>query len=281
MSKVIILGSSNAIPTKGSETTHMVLMGRERMVLIDSGTNPILRLEQAGLDFNDLTDIILTHFHPDHASGIPLLLMDMWLLGRESPLHIYGLHYTLDRLEGLMGFYNWSEWPNFFPVIFHRLPLKELSPVLESPDFSIYSSPVHHFIPNIGLRVEFTPSQKVLAYSCDTEPCDEVVRLSEGADVLIHEATGETPGHSSARQAGEVAKKADVGRLYLIHYPTGPYGNGDLVAEAKSAFSRKVALLKDFTELNFGKRLPLSHFGRGGGQTNSKNKKGKIYQPEI
>jgi ribonuclease Z len=279
MPKVIILGSSNAIPTKDRENTHMVLVGKERMVLIDSsGSNSILRLEQAGLDFNELTDIIVTHFHPDHVSGIPLLLMDMWLIGREKPLNIYGLDYTLDRVEGLMGFYNWSEWPNFFPVIFHRLPIKEMTPVLDCPDFKIYASPVHHFIPNIGLRIEFTQSQKTLAYSCDTEPCEEVVHLSKGVDVLIHEATGETPGHSSARQAGEIAKAAQVGKLYLIHYPTGKFAKGDLIAEARAVFSGAVTLAKDFMTLNFSKRLPLSHFGKRTERRN--NKIDKIYRSE-
>jgi ribonuclease BN (tRNA processing enzyme) len=56
MPKVIILGSSNAIPTKDNENTHMVIVGEERMVLIDCVATPVLRLEQAGLDFNDLTD---------------------------------------------------------------------------------------------------------------------------------------------------------------------------------------------------------------------------------
>jgi len=278
MPKVIILGSSNAIPTKDSENTHMVLVGMERMVLIDSGSNPILRFEQAGLDFNDLTDIIVTHFHPDHVSGIPLLLMDMWLIGRDKPLNIYGLNYTIDRIEGLMGFYNWSEWPNFFPVIFHRIPTKEMTPVLDCPDFKIHASPVHHFIPNIGLRIEFTQCQKTMAYSCDTEPCDEVVRLSEGADVLMHEATGDFPGHSSAKQAGEIAKKAQVGRMYLIHYPTGKYAKRKLVAEARTAFSGAVALAKDFMILDFSKRLPLSHFGRGARRNNSRID--KIYRSE-
>ena len=251
MPKVIILGSSNAVPTMGSENTHMVIVGDERVLLVDSVGNPVLRLEQAGLDCNDLTDIITTHFHPDHVSGIPLLLMDMWLMGRQKPLNIYGLHYTLDRIEGLMGFYNWSEWPNFFPVVFHRLPSKEMTLVLDCSDFMVHASPVHHMIPNIGLRIEFKPSQKTMAYSCDTEPCDEIVRLSEGADVLIHEATGESPGHSSAKQAGETAQKAEVGELYLIHYPTGKYAKGDLIAEARIAFSGNVTLAKDFMVLNF------------------------------
>ena len=251
MPKVIILGSSNAVPTMGSENTHMVIVGDERVLLVDSVSNPILRLEQAGLDCNDLTDIITTHFHPDHVSGIPLLLMDMWLMGRQKPLDIYGLHYTLDRLEGLMGFYNWSEWPNFFPVVFHRLPSREMAPVLDCSDFVVHASPVHHMIPNIGLRIEFKLSQKTMVYSCDTEPCDEVVRLSEGADVLIHEATGESPGHSSAKQAGEIAQKAEVGELYLIHYPTGKYAKSDLIAEAHTVFSGDVTLAKDFMILNF------------------------------
>lgn len=251
MPKVIILGSSNAIPTRDHENTHMVIVGQDRMLLVDSVSNPILRLEQAGLDFNDLTDIIITHFHPDHVSGVPLLLMDMWLMGRQRPLNIYGLHYTLDRVEGMMGFYNWSAWPNFFPVIFHRLPASELTQVLDCPDFKVHSSPVHHMIPNIGLRIEFKNGESVMAYSCDTEPCDEVVKLSEGADVLIHEATGESMGHSSAKQAGEIATKAEVGRLYLIHYPTGKFAKGDPLVEASAAYTGEIVLAKDFMELDF------------------------------
>jgi ribonuclease Z len=251
MANVIILGSSNAIPSQNHENTHMVIVGSERMVLVDSVSNPILRLEQAGLDFNDLTDIIITHFHPDHVSGLPLLLMDMWLMGRQKPLNIYGLHYTLDRVEGMMGFYNWSEWPKFFPVVFYRLPASEMTPVLACGDFVIHASPVHHMIPNIGLRVKFPQSGKVMAYSCDTEPCGEVLRLGMDADVLIHEATGDQPGHSSAEQAGEIAKGARAKKLYLIHYPTGRFKTGDPVAEARTTYPADVALAIDFMTLEF------------------------------
>lgn len=241
----------------------MAVVGDERMVLVDSVSNPMVRLEQAGLDFNKLTDIIVTHFHPDHASGIPLLLMDMWLMGRQTPLNIYGLHYTIDRIESMMGLYNWSEWPNFFPVVFYRLPSQEMTTVLDCPDFLIKASPVHHMIPTIGLRFEFKKSNKSMGYSCDTEPCDEVVRLTGGVDVLIHEATGESFGHSSARQAGEIAAKAEVGKLYLIHYPTGRFAKGDPMAEAGESFRGEIDMAKDFMVLDFNKRMPLSHFGRG------------------
>jgi ribonuclease Z len=251
MSKLIILGSSNAVSSKDSENTHMVLVGRERTVMVDCVNNPIHRLEQAGVDFNDLTDLILTHFHPDHVSGVPLLLMDMWLRGRQKLINIYGLHYTLDRMESLMSMYSWESWPNFFPVAFHRLPASERTPVLDCDEVSIFASPVHHLIPTIGLRFELKQSQKVLAYSCDTEPCMEVVHLAEGADVLIHEATGAMRGHSSAEQAGQIASQAEVRKLYLIHYPTGNYTNQNLIAEARQAYQGEIDLATDFMTLDF------------------------------
>ncbi len=251
MAKVIILGSSNAIADKEHENTHMVVVGNERTVLIDCARNPILRLLDVGVDFNDLTDLVITHFHPDHVSGVPLLLMDMWLRGRQNPLEIYGLTYTLDRLEKLMDFYGWTHWPDFFPVTFNRFSSSEMTPVLNSPDFDIYASPVRHMIPTAGLRIEFNQTRKVMAYSCDTEPCEQVARLAKGADVLIHESSGPFTGHTSAAQAAEVASQAKVGALYLIHYPTGEFQNGDLAAEARQNFDGKIVLAEDFMTLEF------------------------------
>jgi len=251
MTKLIILGSSNAISSKDSENTHMALVGENRKVMVDCVNNPIHRLEQAGVDFMDLTDLILTHFHPDHVSGVPLLLMDMWLRGRTAPINIYGLHYTLDRMEQLMTMYSWESWPHFFPVAFHRIPASENTLLLDCDEFKISSSPVHHMIPTLGLRFEFKASKKTLAYSCDTEPCEEVVRLAEGADVLIHESSGASFGHSSAEQAGQIATRAEVGKLYLIHYPTGEYATDNLISKASQHFQGKVALATDFMTLDF------------------------------
>jgi ribonuclease Z len=203
------------------------------------------------VEFDSLTDLILTHSHPDHVSGVPLLLMNMWLMGRHHPLNIYGLDHTLNRIEVMMGTYSWDEWPNFFPVVFYRLPANEKTLVLECEEFRIFSSPVRHLIPAIGLRMELKRYEKVVAYSCDTEPCAELVRLATGADVLIHEAAGGALGHTSAAEAGEVARQAEVGELYLIHYPTGKYASGDLVAEAKRYFQGPVRLAEDFMTLDF------------------------------
>ncbi len=251
MTKVIILGTANSIPDETHENTHLVIVGGEHTVLIDAVSNPVVRLRQAGVAVLDLTDLVLTHFHPDHVSGVPLLLMDMWLMGRRAPLHIYGLADTLDRMEALMDLYSWDRWPGFFPVIFHRLPEEEGALVIENQEMKILASPVKHLIPTVGLRVEIPGLGKSVAYSCDTEPCDAVVRLAAGADVLIHEATGASPGHSSPAQAGSIARQAEVGSLYLIHYPTGLPNPDVLVQEAEQIFSGPVTLARDFMVINF------------------------------
>jgi len=252
MARLIILGSANAIPTRDHDNTHMVILSAERTVLVDCASNPLVKLPQAGVDPNHVTDLILTHFHPDHVSGAPLLLMDLWLLGRRASLHVYGLSHTLDRLETLLQLYGWSDWPNFYPVIFHRLPEAEMAPVLACAELRIFASPVRHLIPAIGLRCEFTPQGKTLAYSCDTEPCEAVVHLAQGADVLLHEAAGAAPGHSSAAQAAEIAQRAGVARLYLIHYPAaGDKAANDWLTQAQARFPGPIALAEDFLTIDF------------------------------
>lgn len=251
MVKLIILGSASAVPTREHENTHFVLVGEKNTVLVDCVGNPLLRLEQAGIGLEGLNDIILTHCHPDHVSGVPSLLMNLWLMGRKASLNIYGLHHTLDCVEQMMGLYEWGEWPDFFSVAFHRLPAQEMVFVLENEEFRILSSLVRHIVPTIGLRIESLQTGKAVAYSCDTEPCPNVINLGKDVDILIHEATGVSFGHSSAAQAGEVAAKANAGSLYLIHYPPHLFGSQDLLNDAKRYFSGKVRFAEDFLELEF------------------------------
>jgi ribonuclease Z len=69
--------------------------------------------------------------------------------------------------------------------------------------------------------------------------------------VLIHEATGESIGHSSAAQAGATARDAGVESLVLIHYPVGDTDVAKLVEEARGTFSGDVRLAEDFMKIEF------------------------------
>ena len=250
MAKLTILGSSYAIPAEKNQNTHMVLQGENRVVLIDCSVNPLIRLRSLGIDHTGVSDLILTHFHPDHVSGFASYLMSIWLLGRKEPLQIFGLEHTLERVQKMMDSYDWETWPDLFPIHFHTLHEIELSPVLANSEFRIYSSPVKHIVPTIGLRVEIAASQKVLAYSCDTEPCEAVENLARDADFLLHEASGASFGHTSAAQAGSQAQKANVRALYLIHYPTGDYFSERITADAASTFGAPVFLATDMMKFD-------------------------------
>ena len=89
-----------------------------------------------------------------------------------------------------------------------------------TPSFRLRTAPTAHSRPGLALRFEETSSNRSLVYSADTEPCDSVRELARGATVLIHEATVAEPmaGHSTPRQAGEVAAAAGVAQLVLVHF---------------------------------------------------------------
>lgn len=248
MTRLIILGTAAAVSDEQHENTHLALIGEERLALIDCVGRTAVRLHALGVDLtHQLTDLILTHFHPDHVSGVPSLLMTSWLEGRTQALNIYGLPYTLDRLQTMMGLYRWDTWPNFYPVNFVPIPETPMSLVMACAEWRIHASPVQHIVPTVGLRI--TPAHgRIVAYSCDTEPSPAVVELAQQADVLIHEAAGRSFGHSSAAQAGQVAAEAGAGELLLIHYPP-KIDAAQWESEARQSFNGPVSLAQDWMEI--------------------------------
>ncbi len=249
MARVIILGSASAVPDAEHENTHFLVEAGESVILVDCPGNPVVRLGQAGFDINRVTHIILTHFHPDHVSGFAPLLMSMWLLGRKQPLTVHGLDEVLDRAKKMLDLYDREQWPGFFPVQFEPVRTEERSIVIAEPEIHVYASPVQHLIPTIGLRFEFAQTGRVIAYSCDTEPTQVVRRLAENADVLIHEATGPSKGHTTPEMAGEIAAQAGVQALYLIHYPPQLVAPENLVTRARQTFQGQVYVAKDFDSI--------------------------------
>lgn len=96
-----------------------------------------------------------------------------------------------------------------------------------------------------------------VVYSGDTKPCDSVIKNATNADVLIHdacldsslEAKAAAYGHSTAKQAAEVAKKAKVKVLFLIHHSPRYKDVSILEEEAKKVFKMSF-VATDFLEYN-------------------------------
>ncbi len=248
MELLTFLGTASAIPDINHENSHLLVQSGKSIVLVDCPGNPIVRIREAGLDPKDISDLVLTHFHPDHVSGLPLLIMDLWLLGRTQMLTIYGLQYTLARAKSMLDLFNWSAWPEMYPLRFVKVQESNAFPLFERDDLNLYASPGTHLIPTIGLRFEFPKSGKKLVYTSDGEPCPAMQALAMNVDILIHEAAGEGFGHSSARQCGQVAQVCNVDELHLIHYPTETPVE-TLVALAKENFSGRVFVAQDFNKI--------------------------------
>jgi ribonuclease Z len=251
MARIIILGSAAAVSDAEHDNTHFILEGETAPILVDCGSNPLGKIHKLGISDDSLQDMILTHFHPDHVSGVPNMLMHMWLLGRKAPLRIYGLNHCVNRVEDMMMFFAWDTWPNFFPVTFHRVLERNAAPVFENADFRITAYPTKHFIPTIGLRIENKRNGKIFAYTCDTEPIPPLIDLARDADILIHEAAGKGFGHSSAAQAGEIATESRAKSLYLIHYQVWNTDPTPLLDEARTTYEGPIHLCEDFDEYEF------------------------------
>ncbi len=251
MARVVILGTAAVVSDAAHANTYMAVEGARGFFLIDCADRPLVRMRQAGLDFKRLRGLIITHFHPDHVSGVPIMLNNVWLLGRTDPLPIYGLQDAVERFETMMDLFRRYEWPGLYSMPCHIVPEEVGALVLEDDEFRITAAPVNHMVPTMGVRVENKRSGKALAYSSDTEPCDATVELAREADILIHEAAKNTLGHSSAAQAGEIARRAGAGRLVLIHYRPAPHKYAGWLEEATAAFGGPVELAQDFGEYEF------------------------------
>ncbi len=103
------------------------------------------------------------------------------------------------------------------------------------------------------------PGRKVV-YSGDTRPVAALVEAARGADLLVHEATfideekdrAVETGHSTAREAGRVAREAGVRQLALTHIsPRYTRDAPELLAEAGEEFT-EVVVARDGMEIEVG-----------------------------
>lgn len=129
-------------------------------------------------------------------------------------------------------------------VKYHNVPVYRMADLKAGAD---YVTPDGRIVPNNVLTSDPDPSVSY-AYCSDTAYNERVADSVRGVDVLYHEATygddqahkARPRGHSTAREAAEIALKAGVGQLVLGHYSKSYLDEGPLVKQAREIFPNTI-----------------------------------------
>jgi ribonuclease Z len=251
MAQVLLLGTAAALADGSREPTSLALRGPQTTILIDCGANPLRQLQRLGVPLDSLDRLILTHSHPDHTAGFPLLVEMLWLARRQRPLPVHGPAEALDVARRVFAQWDTSGWKGLFDLEWHPVPLEESVLVVSTPEFDLTAAPGRHSVPVIGLRTRAHPGRGLLAYSSDGEASPGVSALAQGVDLLVHEATGDFPGHSTAEAAARLARDAGARRLVLVHLAPQLADLPARFADARALFGGEVHLGEDLATFSF------------------------------
>lgn len=88
--KVIMLGTSGAIPTLRRNLPALAVQREGDIFLFDCGEGTQMQIMKAKLSPSKVGKIFISHLHGDHVVGLPGLLMSLRQASRQQPVFIYG-----------------------------------------------------------------------------------------------------------------------------------------------------------------------------------------------
>lgn len=252
--RLIVLGCSGSGPGPGSPASGYLLEAGDQRLIMDLGNGTMGAL-QRHIDPWLLDGVLLSHLHADHCADMSALIVHRMYHpfppfdARERLLPVFAPVEAPDRLAGQWATSAAERAETDLSSILDFHPLHD-GATAELGGVTLRAGRVDHPCDAYALRVEHADAS--LVYSGDTGPCDGLVELARGADVLLCEASWphvtnwweEPPSgvHLSGRQAGEHAAAAGVGRLLLTHVP--PWFDGEqMLAEARAVFAGPVELV--------------------------------------
>jgi ribonuclease Z len=245
--KIILLGTAGYHPNDRRHTAAVLLP--ECGVLLDAGTGMyraarFLRTRQL--------DIFLTHAHVDHVIGLTYLFD----LLREHPLDRVRVHALPEHLAAI-------DEHLFALPLFPKKPPYESCPLEAAVTLPgngrLTWFPLAHQGGSIGLRLDW-PGRS-MAYVTDTTaaPDADYIERIAGVDLLLHECYygdeharwARETGHSSTSLVADVARRAGVRRLVVLHINPARLEDDPLGLLAARAIFPNTQIAEDLMELEF------------------------------
>lgn len=241
--KLTVLGCWAPYPRVSGACSGYLLQDLGKNLLIDTGNGVLSKMLQH-INIEDLDAVILSHLHPDHIMDIYSLRHAIESANREGRMHrlvpLYlpsGPAEDFDRLKGFSKAFQIN--------LIDQLPEPKETTLAGLKIKFVQSK---HNLPCYSIAVA---GSKNWVFSGDTAYNEDLIKLAAEADFLLCEASGLDKdaeylqaNHLTARQAGQLAKKAAVKRLMITHfYPE--YVLSQLQQQAEESFGAQVELARE------------------------------------
>ena len=228
-------------PTRGNPSQAVIV--DDTTLLFDCGERTTVNLVRAGINPLDVDALFFTHLHWDHISDFGYFAISSWNCGRNArPLHLrparHSRRWSRPASLASTGQMSISCAPTSVPCPSTSSTARASSRHSEQQEIDVgwtwqriairvSTGAVEHHqrvgMPSVGFRIE--SDYGVVAITGDTAPCQSVVELARGANVLVDDAAFldeiiEARGmwsHSGPRGAGRIAAAAGVETLVLTH----------------------------------------------------------------
>jgi ribonuclease Z len=283
--KVVLLGTGGGPPVDLQRygPSAVVEAGNETL-LFDCGRDATLRMTQYGIHLGKVSKLFVTHLHSDHIIGIPDLFLTPWASeeGRKVPFEVWGPPGT----RGMMGYIQKAfafdirirrdvdEKYSKEGITVSSHDIKE-GVVFEENGVKVTAFLVDHgpVKPAFGYRVDYAGHS--VALSGDTRFSENLIKFSQGVDVLIHEVidadafraragnrTAEQmesiiAHHTTLQQAGEVFSRV---KPRLAVYSHVPGSSASLIAGTRKTYSGPLEAGEDLMTIEIGENIQVRRF---------------------
>lgn len=185
MIQLTILGCHSATPRENKHTTSQLLEVKGHLFLIDCGEGTQIQLRKTKVKFSRIQHIFISHLHGDHFYGLIGLISTFRLLGRTSPLTIYGPIGIKEIIT--LQLKHAKSWTNY-PLLFHELSSKTSEVIFEDKSIRIETLPLDHRIYTNGfLFSTVTTKRKINANKLtpfNLKPF-QFQQLQEGESIIL------------------------------------------------------------------------------------------------